>query len=47
MRSLIGRLVNDAAEPFERLSVQFVKKGALFTLGVFCLGVSFVFFTVA
>src|SRR5437773_1514708 len=47
MRSLIRRLVNDAAEPFERLSAQFVTKGALFALGVFCLGMSLVFFTVA
>ena len=47
MRSLIRRLAYDAAEPFERLSAHFIKKGALFAIGVFCLAVSLVFVTVA
>ena len=47
MSSLMRRLAYDAAEPFERLSAQFIKKGALFMFGVLSLVVSLVFFTVA
>src|ERR1700730_2483947 len=47
MNSLIRRLAFDAAEPIERLSAQFLKKGALCLSGLACLVVSLVFFTVA
>jgi hypothetical protein len=47
MNSLIKRLAFDAAEPIERLSAQFLKKGALCLSGLACLVVSLAFFTVA
>ena len=47
MNSLIKRLAYDAAEPIERLSAQFLKKGALCLSGLACLVVSLAFFTVA
>jgi hypothetical protein len=47
MNSLIKRLAFDAAEPIERLSAQFLKKGALCLSGLACLAVSLAFFTVA
>jgi hypothetical protein len=47
MNSLIRRLAFDAAEPIERLSAQFLKKGALCLSGLACLVVSLAFFTVA
>ena len=47
MNSLIKRLAYDAAEPVERLSAQFLKKGALCLSGLACLVVSLAFFTVA
>ena len=47
MNSLIKRLAYDAAEPIERLSAQFLKKGALCLSGLGCLVVSLAFFTVA
>jgi hypothetical protein len=45
MNSLIKRLAFDAAEPIERLSAQFLKKGALCLSGL--VVVSLAFFTVA
>jgi hypothetical protein len=47
MTSLVKRLAQDAAEPFERLGAQFFKKAALFISGFSCLMVSLVFFTFA
>jgi hypothetical protein len=47
MNSLIKRLAFDAAEPIERLSAQFLKKGALCLSALACLVVSLAFFTVA
>ena len=47
MNSLIKRLAFDAAEPIERLSAQFLKKGALCLSGLACLVVSLAFFIVA
>jgi hypothetical protein len=47
MNSLIKRIAQDAAEPFERLSAGFLRKATLFLLGLSGLLVSFVFLTIA
>jgi hypothetical protein len=47
MSSLIKGLARDAAEPLEQLGARFLRQGALFIFGVFCLLVSLVFLTVA
>jgi Putative Actinobacterial Holin-X, holin superfamily III len=47
MSSLIKGLARDVAEPLEQLGARFLRQGALFIFGVFCLLVSLVFLTVA
>jgi hypothetical protein len=47
MSSLIKRIAQDAAEPFERLGTHFLRKVALFTFALSCLLVSLVFVTIA
>jgi hypothetical protein len=47
MTLLIKRMADEAAEPLERRGTQFLKKGALFILGLACLMVSVIFFTIA
>jgi hypothetical protein len=47
MTSLIKRMADEAAEPFERAGAQLFRKSALVFIGVSCLVVSLVFFTAA
>jgi hypothetical protein len=47
MTSLIKQLAHDATEPFERLGVQLLRRGAPLVVAVSCLGVSLVFLTAA
>jgi hypothetical protein len=43
----IKRLAHEAAEPFERIGAQLLRRGALLILGITCLAVSLAFFTIA
>jgi hypothetical protein len=47
MTSVIKRLADDAAEPFERLGTQLLRRGASLIVGIACLVVSLVFLTAA
>jgi hypothetical protein len=47
MTSLIKQLAHDATEPFERLGVQLLRRGAPLVVAVSCLVVSAVFLTAA
>jgi hypothetical protein len=47
MTSPIKRLARDAAQPFEQMGAQLLRRGALLILAVTCFAVSLAFFTIA
>jgi hypothetical protein len=47
MTSPIKRLAHHAAEPYERMGAQLLRRGALLILAIACFAVSLAFFTIA